>query len=187
MPTKSELSPVRKGWNVEGDCPILSLRPMSPGMDMNIIYKWINEDCGGQLPLAGEEPDLFKEAFSSIQASDAVQIFIGMADDSPVCEIELYQVRQHAISLSFDSRPGDYYLDLLSPSSAHEHMTGLLHHSLEYFFSFGEVNRIMAEADIKNEWRNDLLKSAGFHLYKTLSMPYKNSNLYFCSRRSLKL
>jgi acetyl CoA:N6-hydroxylysine acetyl transferase len=161
---------------------------MSPDMDMTVIYKWINEGCGGQLPLADQESDLFKEAYSSIQASDAVQVFIGMIDDSPVCEIELYQARQHAISLSFESRPGDYYLDLLSPPSGpHGYMADLLHHSLEYFFSFGEVSRIMAEADINNEWMNELLKSAGFHLYKTLNAPYKNSHLYFCSRRSLKL
>jgi acetyl CoA:N6-hydroxylysine acetyl transferase len=189
MPTKSELLyPVRKGRKVQGDCPLLSLRPLSPDKDMTVIYKWINEDCGAQLPLMTLEPDLFREAYSSILASDAAQIFIGMVDDSPICEIELYKVRQHVISLSYESRPGDYYLDLLSPpSTPHEHMTELLSNSLEYFFSFGEINRIMAEADIKNEWMNALLKSAGFHLYKRVSVPYKNSNFYFCSRRSLML
>jgi Acetyltransferase (GNAT) domain len=189
MPTKSEiLSPVRKRRNVPGDRPLLGLRPISPDKDMTLIYKWINEDCGGQLSLMAQERDLFRETYSSILASDAVQIFIGMVDDSPICEIELYKAGQHAISLSYESRPGDHYLDLLSPpSSPHEHMAELLHNSLEYFFSFGEVSRVMAEADIKNEWMNALLKSAGFHMYKTVSASYRNSNLYFCTRRSLML
>jgi acetyl CoA:N6-hydroxylysine acetyl transferase len=188
MPTKSELlSPIRKGWNTKGNsCPPLSVRPLSPDTDIPVIHKWINEGRAGQAGLPDQEPDLLEEAYSSILASDVAQIFIGMIDDSPVCEIELCQVRQHAISLSYESRPGDYYIDLLpAPVTPQEYMPELLSNSLYYFFSFGEVNRVMAEADIRNEWMNQLLKSVGFHLYKRISVPYRNSNLYFCTSGSL--
>lgn len=180
MPAKSDLlPPVRKGWNLE-------VRPLSADTDMPVIYKWISEDCAGQFPRSGYQPDLLREAYSSILASDAVQSFIGMVDDHPVCEIELYKVRQHAISLAYEPGPADHYLDLLpTPAHAQEYMIELLKNSLEYFFSFGDVHRIMAEADLGNECMNKLLVNAGFHLYKRIRAPYRISNLYFCTRRSL--
>jgi acetyl CoA:N6-hydroxylysine acetyl transferase len=186
MPTKPDLlSPVRSGWNIFGNsCPVISMRPFSPDTDMPVIQKWINEDCGGQA-FSGQEPDLLGDIYAGIAGSDAARIFIGMVDDSPICEIEMYKVRQHAISLAYEAQASDYYLDLLpAPATPQQHMSELLNNAMEYFFSFSEVGRIMAEADIRNEWTNRLLKSAGFHFYKRIRAPYKNSNLYFCTRRT---
>lgn len=187
MPTKSDLlSPVRSGWNIFGDsCPVISMRPFSPNTDMPVIQKWISEECGGQAFLE-QGPDLLRDIYSSIAESDAAQLFIGMVDDSPICEIEMHKVKQHAISMAYEAQEGDYYLDMLpTPFTPQHHISELLSNAMGYFFSFGEVSRIMAEADIRNDWMNALLKSAGFQFYKRVSPPYRNSNLYFCTRRLL--
>lgn len=187
MPTKSDmLSALPKGWNIFGNsCPVISMRPFCSDTDMPVIKKWINEDCGGQIFL-DQEPDLLADSYCGIADSDAAQIFIGMVDDSPVCEIEIHKVSQHAISLAYEAKEGDHYLDLLPTlSKPQPHMSELLSNAMEYFFSFGEVNRIVAEADINNEWMNTLLRSAGFHFYKRISASCKVSNFYFCTRRLL--
>src|SRR5579863_7809296 len=89
MPTKSDLlSPARNGGNIQDNSrPSLSVRPLSADTDLPVIYKWISVDCAGQFPRTGYQPDLLREAYSSILASDAVQSFIGMVHDNPVCEI----------------------------------------------------------------------------------------------------
>ena len=187
MPTKSDLlSAIPDRWNIFGNsCPAISLRPFCAGTDMPVIQKWIKEDCGAQ-PFLDQGSDLLGDIYSGIADSDAAQIFIGMVDDDPVCEIEIYMASQHAISLAYEAQTGDYYLDLLpTPSTPQPHMSELLSNAMEYFFSFGEVNRVLAEADINNEGMNALLRKAGFHFYKRVSAPYKISNLYFCTRRLL--
>ncbi len=191
MPTKSDLlSPIRKGWKNFGNSSPLHLGASTiPGFGhARHIYKWISGESAGHVSLSDPEPGLLREAYSSLLASDAAQVFIGMADDHPFCEIDLFKVRQHAISLAYEDRPGDYYLDLLpAPPTPREHMSELLNHAMGYFFSFDEVRRIMTEADRQYEWMNGLLTCSGFRLYKKVSVPYRNSNLYFSTRKSLML
>ena len=163
------------------------MRPLSLDTDLPVLHNWIGGDSKQKTPLTDEETELLREAYYAIQGSDASQTFIGLVDDNPVCEIELYQVRQHAISLYYEPRAGDHYLDLLPAYTPQEYVKELLNKSLEYFFSYTQVERIMAEADIRNEWMNDLLKSVGFHWYQKIGLPNQVTNLYCCTHGSFKL
>jgi acetyl CoA:N6-hydroxylysine acetyl transferase len=159
--------------------PALSMRPFSPEADMPLICKWISEKYAVQLPSPDLQSDQLGKAWLSMLEAGAARVFIGLVGDEPICEIELYEISQHEISLYYAYRPGDYYLDLMPASpTAGENMTGLLRNALEYLFSFPEVGRIVAEADIHDEWMNTLLKSAGFYWHTHLSIPKRVSNLY---------
>jgi len=65
-------------------------------------------------------------------------------------------------------------------------MVILLHTCLEYFFSFREVGRIIADIGIPNEMQHELFKRVGFRLSGQIRSSYKMSDLLVCTRSSFR-
>jgi hypothetical protein len=162
----------------------LSLRPLSLATDLPLIYSWINQEYSTSLPA---EPPLrqLDQAYSSIMASDFAQPFMGLVNDVPVCQVDVYKTRLDVISLYYESIPGDYGLHLLNaPQTAPAHEAELLSASIRHFFSFPEVGRIITDVEAGNKQANALMKKLGFQFHKKIRKPYKIANLYICTRKS---
>lgn len=161
---------------------VYSVRPFLPGTDISLLHEWLNSEYGVVLPADG-----LTESWMSMIGSDSVRPFIGLLNGAPACQAEFYKVRQQALSLYYKDSPGDYGLHWRVASGiGRDRMAGLLRTCLEYFFSFPEVGRILADADIADTWGNELFQKTGFLLLQKIAVPYRPSNLYVCTRDRLQ-
>lgn len=165
----------------------ISVRALNLATDVPVIYKWMTYQCGGPLLSRNAPPQQLEESYSSMIESDFAQPFMGMVNDVPVCQVDIYKTQQDAISLYYNARPGDYGLNLvIAPLAIQDNIALLIRACLEYFFSFPEVGRVIADIEMKNEWTNTLFKMAGFSYQQKVRIPYKTANLYICTRESLR-
>ena len=165
----------------------ISVRALCLATDVPVIYKWMTYQYTGPLLTRAVPPRELEESYSSMIESDFAQPFMGLVNDVPVCQVDIYKTLQDAISLYYDARPGDYGLQLVvAPLAIQENIAILIRTCLEYFFSFPEVGRIIADIETKNEWTNTLFKRTGFRCIQKVKIPYKTANLYVCTRDSLR-
>lgn len=158
----------------------ISVRALCPATDVPVLYKWMRDQYAGPLLSREVPPRELEESYVSMIESDFAQPFMGLVNDVPVCQVNIYKTLQDVISLYYDARPGDYGLQLVADSRADD-MTVLMGVFLEYFFSFPEVGRIIMDIETKNGWANALFRTAGFRSAKKIKIPYKPSNLYICT------
>jgi len=166
----------------------VSVRPFCVSTDVSIVYKWMSQEYGGPLLARVQPPEELEESYSSTIASDFAQPFMALINDVPVCQVDVYKAQQGAISLYYNARPGDYGIQVLpAPLAIQQNMILLVRTCLEYFFSFQEVGRIVADIDIKSEGDTTLFRKAGFRASQKIRTPYKHSTLYVCTRNSFRL
>ena len=170
------------------DCNLsISVRALCLATDVPVIYKWMSYQYAGPLLTKEVPPRELEESYSSMMESDFAQPFMGLVNDVPVCQVDIYKTLQDAISLYYNARPGDYGLHLvIAPLAVQENIALLIRACLEYFFSFPEVGRVIADIETKNEWTNTLFKMAGFRCTQKIRIPYKTANLYVCTRDNLR-
>jgi hypothetical protein len=165
----------------------ISVRGLCLATDVPILYKWMRYQYAGPLLNRDVPPMELEESYACMIESDFAQPFMGLVNDVPVCQVNIYKTLQDVISLYYDARPGDYGLQLVAaPLAVQDNIAVLMRGCLDYFFSFQEVGRIIGDIETKNEWTNTLFKMAGFRYSKKVSIPYKPSNLYICTRDSLR-
>ncbi|HWK02743.1 MAG TPA: GNAT family N-acetyltransferase [Puia sp.] len=165
----------------------VSVRALCLATDVPVIYKWMTYQYAGPLLTKDVPPRELEESYSCMIDSDFAQPFMGLVNNVPVCQIDIYKTLQDAISLYYDARPGDYGLQLVvAPLAIQDNIAILIRTCVEYFFSFPEVGRIIADIDLKNEWTNTLFKMAGFRCTQKVRIPYKTANLYVCTRDNLR-
>src|SRR5882757_7006502 len=120
----------------------ISVRPFCVATDLSILYQWMSREYAGPLLLRPQPSEELEESYLSMLASDFAQPFMGLLNDVPVCQVDVYKTQQDAISLYYNARPGDYGIHLfLAPLTVQENILILLRTCLEYFFSFPEVDR----------------------------------------------
>lgn len=145
----------------------LTVRPFCVATDTAIVFTWMSREFAGPLLAMPHPPQELEEFYTSMIASDFAQPFMGLVNDSPVCQIDIFKTQQDIVSLSYPARPGDYGLQLtLAPLTAQDNMTLLLNISLEHFFSFPQVGRIIVNIEEGDEYLRQLFKKSGF---RTLS------------------
>jgi acetyl CoA:N6-hydroxylysine acetyl transferase len=161
---------------------VFSVRAFHPATDIPILHDWLNQEYGASLPADG-----LTASYTSMIASDSVRPFMGLLNGVPACQVEFYKPRQHMLSLYYKDHPDDYGLHWqAAPGIERDQMTGLLRTCLDYFFSFPEVGRVLADADTADTWGNELFRKAGFLLLQKIAVPYCASNLYVCTRDRLR-
>jgi len=165
----------------------ISVRPFCVATDVPVLYKWMSQEYAGPLLSRTQPPQELEESYACMIESDFAQPFMGLINDVPICQVDVYKTQQDAISLYYNARPGDYGIQLmLAPLAIQQNILLLIRTCLEYFFSFPEVGRIIADIDTRNEWSNTLFKKAGFRSTQNIQASYKSSTLYICTRNSFR-
>ena len=163
----------------------ISVRTLCVDKDIPVMYHWMSQEYAGYLVERDGPPEELKESYSCMLKSMHAQPYMGLVNDIPVCQLDIYKVQQDAISLSYPARPGDYGLNMLmAPLVIHGNVLLLLKLWLEYFFSFDEVERIIVDVEAENEWLKNLFSHAGFHNSGLMKLAYKDADLYVCTRES---
>jgi acetyl CoA:N6-hydroxylysine acetyl transferase len=161
----------------------ISIRTLCVATDLPIMYNWMSQEYAGYLVERSNPPAELVESYACTLRSLHAQPFMGLVNDIPVCQLDVYKVREDAISLCYDALPGDYGLNvLLAPLVIQDHVLLLLQMWMEYFFTFPEVKRVVVDLEAGNDWLETLFTRAGFRFSAKVRLPYKDADLYTCSR-----
>ena len=157
----------------------LTVRPFCVATDISILFKWMSQEYAGPLLTRSRPPHELEESYVSMIESDFAQPFMGLVNEIPVCQMDIYKMQQDVLSLSYPARPGDYGLQLVvAPLTVQDNMLRLIQACLEYFFSFPEVGRIIVNIEEGNEYNRQLFKRAGFRSLYDIRATYRSSSLY---------
>jgi len=160
----------------------IAVRPFCVATDVSILFKWISQEYAGPLLARSCPPQELEESYASMIESDFAQPFMGLVNDTPVCQMDIFRMQQDVLSLSYPARPGDYGLQLLvAPLAVQDNILLLIQTCLEYFFSFPEVGRIIVNIEERNEYNRQLFKKAGFRSLYDIRTIYRSSSLYGCT------
>ena len=159
-----------------------AVRPLCVASDVPVLFKWMSQEYAGPLLTRSHPPQELEESYASMIESDFAQPFMGLVNDVPVCQMDIYRMQQDVLSLSFPARPGDYGLQLVvAPLAVQDNMLVLIRTCLEYFFSFPEVGRIIVNIEEGNEYHRQLFRKAGFRSFCDIRTGYRSSSLYGCT------
>jgi acetyl CoA:N6-hydroxylysine acetyl transferase len=162
------------------DCT-LSFRSCNLRTDVDLIYEWVNLEYALRFwQLDGERSRVYN-IYYNIQRNSHAHSFIGLLNNEPICQIDIYRVLYdeiHQYILADKNTCGFHLLMAPNEKPIHGLTAQIVQTFLEYYFSFPEAVIMYGEPDVNNIRSNRLLQELGFKLIQAISMSYKTANLY---------
>jgi len=150
----------------------ISLRPVSVYADNDIraIHAW----------LSGLPVDQLRVFFILLGESTYAQAFMVLLNhNTPIGQIEVYQVLQDELKDAVDASEGDYriYVPVMPVIQSLLPITiQILQTCFHYFFSCSEVNRIFWVIPVNDKERTGLAAKTGGLLYKSLDQAVNDAS-----------
>lgn len=171
----------------ETDQVIISLRLLCLSTDLPVIYNWLPWEYTRHLKKEAHVEHL-QEIYSRIASSGTAQSFMVMMNNTNLAQADVYQASADDISLQYQVKPGDYKLQfLIKPERllVGNYSILAIQTTLEFLFSFQEVERIIMQLD-ESEYLNNKMEKTGFIFHKKNITRQKTSRLYTCTKESFK-
>lgn len=163
-----------------------SLRSLNLSTDSSLLYKWVTKAYAQKFwQLIGSRTAM-ERIYGDVLSNPQAHSFIGLIDDTPICQIDVYSVQADELARHIDADPMDAGLHLLM-CPPREMRRGWSYYALklfqQYYFSFEQSGTLYAEPDKDNHPANQLATHTGFRFLKTIELSYKTANLYAISRQ----
>ena len=160
-------------------------RPLNLSTDLSLLHVWVNEAYSMRFWQMNGAINVLQETYSAILQHDSAHSFIGLINNQPGCQIDLYAVQADELAGHITAEEGDCGLHLLMcpPRQMQRGWSKvLLQEFIRYYFLFNEANRLYAEPDQDNHAANQLAINVGFQFQKTIDLTTKTANLYCIDR-----
>lgn len=158
-----------------------AFRSLVPDTDIDFLFEWVNMPYSRKFwQMDGSISNLYALLSESVD-NPRQHSYIGLLNDRPVCQVDLYDVLRDELKAHIDYQPNDCGLHLLTapPRQSQKGLSlDMLRHFLRFYFSFEQTERLFAEPDHQNVLANRLAEKAGFRFLKEITLPYKTANLY---------
>lgn len=158
----------------------LVIRPFCITTDMNVLFGWLEQQMGIQFWKEGSPRQELLQSYRDILESDHSQSLLCLLDDRPVCLLDISRAPYSEVFMYVDACPNDYSIWLIMSAyvTVRSAYVNVVQAYVEYFFSSGNVQRIITYQPAYDEWSNHLLKNAGFVYLDTKKMFSGVVNLY---------
>lgn len=156
--------------------------------DIPLIHQWVNAPYAAKFwQLKGYSRDVLQEMFSKTLQHPSRHMLIGLYNDKPVCEIDVYHIHSdelypHIPNASRDDC-GIHFL-MAPPRETFKGLSVLMLRAfMDAYFSYPFAGDLYAEPDELNALANRLAVNAGFSFLKKINLPDKMANLYRISKQ----
>jgi len=163
----------------------ICFRSLQLNTDLDLIHDWVNRQYARRFWQLNGTKTLVENTYAELLKNPHGHSFIGLLNDQPVCQVDLYLVAGDELQHHVEAGPDDCGLHFLMspPNMLQKGLTVLLLRAfLDFYFSFQLAERIYAEPDKDNDLANLLARKAGFRYLKTIELSYKTANLYCLTR-----
>ncbi len=130
---------------------------------------------------------LLRACYQCIMQNPYAHSFIGLYQEKPICQFDLYKVAVDELSTLVTHEPQDCGFHLLmAPNEKPVH--GLTHSLikafLDFYFGMPATGSMFAEPDAQNTKSIRLLENAGFSCIDIVEMSYKSAYVYSLTKES---
>jgi hypothetical protein len=167
----------------------IGLRPLWLPNDGSMLNSWLfDEFAKGIIPMSHLPENHLQETFSAMLQCDFAQPFMGLVNSNPGFLIEIYDGDRQLNEMEESAHifeKGDHSIRLImSPAVITMQVLGeyALMSSLDYFFSYLQVNRIVWELNEKDMHYIYLANRLGFSVYRAHDWP--GIQVYLFSREN---
>jgi RimJ/RimL family protein N-acetyltransferase len=177
-------------YDLPNENDIISYRSLNLITDLDMIHDWVNRKYSQQFWQLNGTKDLVNNTYREILESNHAHSFIGLMNNEPFCQADIYQVLNDELSEHIDAGPQDcgMHFIMAPPEKRKKGITLLFFKAfLSFYFSFPKSGFMYGEPDVENERANKLVIDAGFQFLKTIQLSYKTANLYSISRSNFKM
>jgi acetyl CoA:N6-hydroxylysine acetyl transferase len=157
-------------------------RSLQLSTDTKILHDWVNRDYAKRFWNFARSERKIADHYFEILKSPHTHSFIGLLEDRPVCQVDIYlviadELHSHILQVNADDS-GMHFLMAPLHKRIPKLSTYLFCAFLEFYFSFPMAQRMFGEPDEKNINANKLVVRVGFQFLKTMQLAYKTANLY---------
>lgn len=171
------------------DAPLLSLRPVDPLADAELLHGWVSSPRAVFWGMGGLEAETVSAIYAEIAASDSHHAWVLELEDRPLGLLQTYQPHADPIGGAYLPRAGDLGMHLLLAPARRPQpgLTSALAESLaQFLFADPATRRVVAEPDASN-WRAvRRMQRTGFELGPQIRLPDKIAQLAFLTRETLQ-
>jgi hypothetical protein len=158
----------------------ISLRPFCIMRDMPAIYGWIWK--------LRRTVSAVAVSYLYADHSDFTRSFMVVVNNrTPVCQIDISNANKDELYELYPASTGDYIIRLVmntNKKSVRDLHIKALQTSLEYFFLFPEIRKIIAQPEADNKLYNEILYRSGFQFEDQVYNQYTLCNVFVCTRES---
>jgi acetyl CoA:N6-hydroxylysine acetyl transferase len=170
----------------EGTEFTLSFRQLQIPSDFVFLHKWVNHPSAKTFWQLDGSMKLLEETYSNVLACPYTHSFIGLLNNQPICQADVYIVNHDELHEHVNSTEKDYGIHfLMAPSEKKLHNLSVccMQTCLSFLFSFDDVEKIFGEPDARNIKANELVLKTGFKFLGSINMSYKTANLYCFTKK----
>lgn len=166
---------------------IISFRTLLIPNDLNCIYDWTHHPSAKEFWQMDVSIDCLTKTYSEILSSPYTHSFVGLLNNQPVCQVDVYKVlwdelKQHVVATEKDF--GLHFLMSPVQKKIHNLSVCCMQTCIAFLFSFKDVERIFGEPDERNTKANQLVIKAGFQFLHSANLSYKKANVYCCTKQA---
>jgi acetyl CoA:N6-hydroxylysine acetyl transferase len=168
----------------------VSFRSLDLETDLEMIYRWANQAYAKKYWQLNVPMKKMKDIYESILANPNAHSFIGLINEKPFCQIDLYRLSIDELNAHVDSEINDcgFHLLMLPPRDLRKGWSvEALRAFQDYYFSFSSAEQLFAEPDCENILANQLALKAGFDFIRSTVLSEKTANIYSISREKFRL
>lgn len=159
----------------------LEFRSLCLSTDLDIIHEWVNKSYALRYWQLNGTKQSLKDIYTSVLENPHAHPFIALLDNSPVGQIDVYQILADELRDHIDAANNDCGLHLLmlpARQSKKNLSLEVIKAFIHLYFSYHTVGTLYAEPDNENAMANLLARKAGFQFLKQIELSYKMANLF---------
>jgi RimJ/RimL family protein N-acetyltransferase len=163
----------------------ISFRSLDLSVDLKMIHEWVNKNYSKQFWQLHGSKALIENTYAAILENPSTHSYIGLLNDKPICQIDIYLISADELSDHVLAGPDDagMHFHMAPVIKQVKGLSALLMQSfLNFFFSFPKAERMYGEPDAENIKANKLVEKVGFEFIKSITMTYKRANLWVYTR-----
>ena len=167
----------------------IAFRSLQLTTDIETIHDWVNRFYTKRFWQLNGSKSLLINTYKNILNNQNAHSFIGLFNNQPVCQIDIYAVSADELKEHIKYDTGDCGLHLLMcpPEQMIKGLSlAMLQHFIQFYFSFPAAQCLYAEPDKENVFANRLAIKSGFHVLKTIELAYKTANLYSITKQQFQ-
>ena len=165
----------------------ISFRSFDLEKDLDMIHNWNNLDYARTFWQMRGSVGLLRSCYQCILQNPFAHSFIGLLNQEPVCQFDIYQVSADELANHVQFEPADCGFHLIMApldNPVHGLTISIIQHFLWYYFSADQTGAMFAEPDAANGKSIALLEKSGFTRIKTIEMSYKTAHVYQLTNQS---
>ena len=158
---------------------------LDPVQDLDLIHGWVTRPTSRFWRLGDLSRDDLRDVYLFVDSLPSHHAFLVHRDGVPIALLQTYEPENDPLGEVYDVQPGDAGIHFLlgdrgAPLPGFS--TSFFDVIAEFLFASPEVDRIVAEPDIRNERAIARIRKCGFTLGPQVDLPDKTGQLAFLSR-----